>query len=156
MFPPNKSGKERMTTNIEKVRRPVAGHKRAQQIDYNVGLRIRERRTMLGLTQQQLAQRVGIAYQQTHKYETGANRISAGRLYYFARALEVEVSYFFENLDAPSLSEAPELHRAMLELARSFANQPSRQHQEALCQLAKALGEPEDVIGIEAAPLAAA
>ena len=53
---------------------------RAQDVDRHVGARLRERRIMLGLTQQQLAELIGVTYQQAHKYENGINRISAGRL----------------------------------------------------------------------------
>ena len=56
-------------------------------IDDHVGSRIRERRIMLGLTQQQLAEMIGVTYQQAHKYERGINRVSAGRLFEIARAL---------------------------------------------------------------------
>ena len=61
-------------------------------IDDFVGGRIRERRIMLGLTQQQLAEMIGVTYQQAHKYERGINRVSAGRLYQIARALSVPVA----------------------------------------------------------------
>jgi transcriptional regulator with XRE-family HTH domain len=76
----------------------VAGRARPQDIDRYVGARIRARRIMLGLTQQQMAELVGVTYQQAHKYEKGINRVSAGRLYSIAQALRVEVSYFFEGL----------------------------------------------------------
>ncbi len=56
---------------------------------------------MLGLTQQQLAELIGITYQQAHKYEVGMNRVSAGRLYAIAQALQVGVEYFFEGLVHP-------------------------------------------------------
>ena len=72
---------------------------RTQDIDRHVGARIRERRIMLGLTQQQLADLIGVTYQQAHKYERGINRVSAGRLFEIARVLSVPVSYFFEGLD---------------------------------------------------------
>ena len=67
-------------------------------IDDHVGSRIRERRIMLGLTQQQLADLIGVTYQQAHKYERGINRISAGRLYEIAQELSVQVGYFFDGL----------------------------------------------------------
>ena len=57
---------------------------------------------MLGLTQQQLADLIGVTYQQAHKYERGINRVSAGRLFEIARVLSVPVSYFFEGLDKQS------------------------------------------------------
>ena len=72
---------------------------RTQDVDRHVGARIRERRIMLGLTQQQLADLIGVTYQQAHKYERGINRVSAGRLFEIARVLSVPVTYFFEGLD---------------------------------------------------------
>ena len=68
-------------------------------VDRYVGSRIRERRVMLGLSQQQMAHLIGVTYQQAHKYERGINRISAGRLFEIARVLRVPVSYFFEGLE---------------------------------------------------------
>ncbi len=67
-------------------------------IDDHVGARIRERRIMLGLTQQQLAAMIGVTYQQAHKYERGINRVSAGRLFEIARALSAPISYFYEGI----------------------------------------------------------
>ena len=76
-----------------------AGRPRPQEVDRHVGAKVRERRLALGLTQQQVAELVGTTYQQAHKYETGINRISAGRLYQIAQALGVDISYFFEDID---------------------------------------------------------
>ena len=72
---------------------------RTQDIDRHVGGRVRERRIMLGLTQQQLADLIGVTYQQAHKYERGINRISAGRLYEIAQVLSVPIGYFFDGLE---------------------------------------------------------
>ncbi|MEM8987729.1 MAG: helix-turn-helix transcriptional regulator [Pseudomonadota bacterium] len=76
----------------------------ANPIDLHVGKRLRQRRCLLSMTQQQLATAVGIKFQQIQKYESGANRISASRLWSLARALDVPVSFFFEGIDdrAPS------------------------------------------------------
>ena len=126
--------------------------RRAVDVDLHVSRRIRQRRIMLGLTQQQLAELIGVTYQQAHKYETGINRISAGRLYQIARALGVGVEYFFEGLEegaARASAPAGELtpaQRLLLELARHFTAIPSRRQQEAVCQLARMLasdGEEE-------------
>ena len=68
-------------------------------VDVHVGKRIRHRRWMIGMTQQQLADKVGIKFQQIQKYETGANRVSASRLWEIARALEVPVERFFSGFD---------------------------------------------------------
>jgi transcriptional regulator with XRE-family HTH domain len=113
---------------------------RANAADHHVGARIRERRIMLGLSQQQLAQMIGVTYQQAHKYERGLNRISAGRLYEIAQVLGVPVSWFFDGLaraDAPA--EMTQRQRMCLELARNFAAIDNEKHQEALSQMARAL-----------------
>lgn len=68
-------------------------------IDLHVGKRLRQRRRLLGLTQQKLADAVSIRFQQIQKYESGANRISASRLWSLAKAMQVPVSYFFEGLE---------------------------------------------------------
>jgi transcriptional regulator with XRE-family HTH domain len=115
------------------------GRGTAEEVDYHVGRRIRERRTMLGLTQQQVAERIGVTYQQAHKYEKGDNRVAVGRLYLIARALDVEPGYFFEGLGAERPAEPS--RRMTIELARDFVALPSRRHQEALCGLARALNE---------------
>ena len=125
--------------------RNVGGRSRALDVDRYVSLRIRQRRIMLGLTQQQMAELIGVTYQQAHKYETGINRISAGRLYQIARALGVEISYFFEDMepgDSAAAVRARELmpqQRMLLELARNFISIPQRKHQDAVCSLARAL-----------------
>lgn len=67
------------------------------EIDRRVGSRLRERRGLLGLTMEQLGQRVGVTYQQVYKYEVGKNRISAVRLHDLARTLHVPMEFFFED-----------------------------------------------------------
>ena len=99
---------------------------------------LRTCRIALGLTQQQLAKLVGLTYQQTHKYETGVNRISAGRLHAIAHALGAEPGYFYEGLGSGKSAPPTARQRQVVELARSFAVLPRRQ-QEALCELARAL-----------------
>jgi transcriptional regulator with XRE-family HTH domain len=122
------------------VGRGTGGRSRALDVDHFVSLRIRQRRIMLGLTQQQMAELIGVTYQQAHKYEKGINRIAAGRLSTIAQALGVEVSYFFENAEADQASVEPSpQQRLLLELARSFIALPSRKHQEAICNLARVL-----------------
>jgi transcriptional regulator with XRE-family HTH domain len=75
-------------------------------VDVHVGKRIRHRRWLLGMTQQQLAEQVGIKFQQIQKYETGANRVSASRLYDIADTLGVPVSFFFEGLPSAAAAMA--------------------------------------------------
>jgi len=108
-------------------------------VDDFVGGRIRERRIMLGLTQQQLAEMIGVTYQQAHKYERGINRVSAGRLYEIAQVLSVPVGYFFDGLQDQNTRSISPRERMCLELARNFAQIPNERHQEALSQLARVL-----------------
>lgn len=113
---------------------------RATETDRHVGSRIRERRIMLGLSQQQMADMIGVTYQQAHKYERGINRISAGRLYEISQVLRVPVAYFFEDLgEDHSNGPLDDRQRMCLELARNFAQIPNQRHQDALSQLARAL-----------------
>ena len=118
---------------------PRRSTSRTQDIDRHVGARIRERRIMLGLTQQQLADLIGVTYQQAHKYERAINRVSAGRLYEIAQVLSVPVSYFFDGLEQDGDRAASPRERMCLELARNFAQIPNERHQEALSQLARVL-----------------
>jgi transcriptional regulator with XRE-family HTH domain len=75
-------------------------------IDVHVGLRIRLRRKELGVSQERLAESIGLTFQQVQKYERAANRVSASKLYEMARALETSTAYFFEGL-ADTLTTAP-------------------------------------------------
>ena len=97
-----------------RIRRAHGGHRREQgrtpmanAIDLHVGKRLRRRRRLLGLTQQQLAESIGIRFQQIQKYECGANRVTASRLYELAVALNVPVNYFFDGLQAAANPAAP-------------------------------------------------
>lgn len=72
----------------------------ASEIDLHLGRRLRRRRRLLGMTQQQVADVVGIRFQQVQKYECGANRVSAARLWQLSEALEAPVAYFFDGLNA--------------------------------------------------------
>lgn len=74
---------------------------RAGSLDEHIGTRLRQRRALMGMTQEKLAESVGLTFQQVQKYENGANRISAGRLYEFSQILSVPITYFYENIMAP-------------------------------------------------------
>ena len=96
-----------------------------RHIDRHVGERIRSRRAELGMTQHDLATLLGISYQQVQKYETGANRVSAGRLYEMARQLGSPVGFFFEGLEGETARSVTELahggtNRTTIDLARNF------------------------------------
>ncbi|HEV2335961.1 MAG TPA: helix-turn-helix transcriptional regulator [Stellaceae bacterium] len=108
-------------------------------IDDHVGGRIRERRIMLGLTQQQLAEMIGVTYQQAHKYERGINRVSAGRLFEIARVLNTPITYFYDGLGEEAPRPAMPHQRMLLEIARNFGEIQNEKHQEAVSQLARAL-----------------
>ena len=112
-------------------------------VDVHVGKRIRHRRWMVGMTQQQLAETVGIKFQQIQKYETGMNRVSASRLWDVADALEVPISFFFEGLAEGSAAQ-PEVagdilsDKEALALVRSYYSIPEAQRRR-LFELAKVL-----------------
>jgi transcriptional regulator with XRE-family HTH domain len=111
---------------------------RVQDVDRHIGARLRQRRLELGLSPRRLAELVGVSYQQAYKYEAGVNRISAGRLHVTARALGVELGYFFEGLEAGRPSRPTARQRQVLELADTFAALPQRE-QEALLRVARTL-----------------
>jgi transcriptional regulator with XRE-family HTH domain len=79
----------------------------AKAIDLRVARRIRERRQRIGMTQQKLAQMIGVAFQQAHKYEHGLSRVSAGRLFQIATALGVPIVYFFLQDEEAAALELP-------------------------------------------------
>src|ERR1700761_8172047 len=116
----------------------------SQRVGDHVGERIRIRRTEMGLTQEELARQLSISYQQVQKYETGANRISAGRLYEIALKLTADVSYFFEGFDTDRVS-AQMAHgghnRAAIELVRNFHEIKDENLRSAVANLMKALKE---------------
>ena len=119
---------------------PSRAANKGTDVDRFVGNRIRERRVMLGLSQQQMAQMIGVTYQQAHKYERGINRISAGRLFDIARVLRVPVSYLFEGLEGNGSEDDLSMRQRMcLELALNFTQIPNERHREALSQLARVL-----------------
>lgn len=112
-------------------------------VDVHVGQRVRQRRWMVGMTQQALAERVGIKFQQIQKYETGTNRISASRLWDIAAALEVPVSFFFEGLEgqvADSSAARGDIltDKEALELVRAYYAIPEAQRRR-LFDLARVL-----------------
>ena len=121
-------------------------------VDVHVGKRVRHRRWMVGMTQQQLGEAVGIKFQQIQKYETGMNRVSASRLWDIAKAMEVDVRFFFEGIEEGVTDSAPEdaktespkmqgdllADKEALELVRSYYSIPENQRRR-LFDLARAL-----------------
>ena len=80
---------------------------KSHPVDAHVGVRMRQRRTLLGMSQTKLGDAVGLTFQQVQKYERGSNRVGSSRLYEFARALDVPVSYFFDEMPGNVLSGRP-------------------------------------------------
>ena len=121
-------------------------------VDVHVGKRIRHRRWLVGVTQQQLAEKVGIKFQQIQKYETGANRVSASRLWDIAESLEVDVSIFFAGMESTDADAAPQgaeqsavptdllNDKEALDLVRSYYSIPEEQRRR-LFDLARVLSD---------------
>jgi len=131
------------TVMVKSSTKPGTGRPRVQDVDRHVGARVRWRRFVLGLTQQEMAELIGVSFQQAHRYEKGLNRIAAGRLYNIAQALGVEVGYFFKGIGRDNALEITQQQRLLLELAGNFISVPARKHQEAICSLARALSDPD-------------
>ena len=120
----------------------------AHPVDLHVGKRIRQRRWLVGMTQQQLAEQVGIKFQQVQKYETGANRVSASRLWDISEAMDVPVNFFFEGIEnevtaARSQDSVPaDLmgDKEALDLVRSYYSIPENQRRR-LFDLARVLSD---------------
>ena len=123
----------------------------ATDIDLHLGRRLRRRRRLLGLTQQQLAVQVGIRFQQIQKYECGATRISAARLWQLAQALETPVSYFYDGVAEAletkgGLPTAQEVfsRKETLDLIQAYYQLEERPRRRLL-DLAKSLHDSKDV-----------
>ena len=114
-------------------------------VDVHVGQRVRQRRWMVGMTQQQLGNTVGIKFQQIQKYETGMNRISASRIWDIAMAMDVPVSFFFEGLEG-QVEDTGEARgdiladKEALDLVRAYYSMPELQRKR-LFDLARVLSD---------------
>lgn len=131
-------------------------------VDVHVGGRVRLRRTLLGMSQERLAEAIGLTFQQVQKYERGANRIGASRLFDLSLVLDVPVSYFFEEMastvaaasprargrgepppaplpPAPIRDGDPITRRETLELVRAYYRIPSREVRRRVFELTKAV-----------------
>lgn len=125
------------------------GARSAARIDNAVGDRIRKRRMLMGYTQEQLADALEISYQQIQKYETGSNRVSAGRLFQIAQRLETPIAYFFEGLGLEFDSEVSNgvaalgSNRTVIEMVRNLGQINDSNVRSALASLVKALAQTE-------------
>ncbi len=117
-------------------------------VDVHVGKRIRHRRWFVGMTQQELAEHVGIKFQQIQKYETGTNRVSASRLWDISETLNVPVNFFFEGLERGKAEQGSfeaipsDLmgNKEALDLIRSYFSIPENQRRR-LFELARVLSD---------------
>lgn len=114
-------------------------------VDTHVGKRIRQRRWMIAMTQQALADRVGIKFQQIQKYETGANRVSASRLWDIANAMDVPVGFFFQGVSEIEDAQKDVLsglmvEKEVVELVRAYYAIPQSQRRR-LIDLGRVLSE---------------
>ena len=138
-------------------KKPVIRTGKPNPVDIHVGSRVRLRRTLLGLSQEKLGEAIGLTFQQIQKYERGANRVGASRLYALSRVLDVPVAFFFEEMPAeltgkggkgvPGLAEGPQVEfsadplakRETLELVRAYYRIKNAGVRKKLFDLAKSL-----------------
>lgn len=114
---------------------------RASDIDLAVGRAVRSARVTSGLSQQDLADKVGVTYQQMHKYERGVNRISVGRLFEIAKALNKPIEHFFSDAGVTDGEKVTEADRMVLEVARNLKRVNSPSMRAALAALARTAAE---------------
>ncbi len=127
-------------------------------IDLHVGKRLRQRRSLLGMSQEHLGESVGVTFQQIQKYERGSNRIGASRLYQFSIILDISVAYFFEDMPKDPQTDGLRLpigmadqpqdqfesdtlaRRETLELVRAYYQIPDPMVRKRILDLARSLG----------------
>jgi transcriptional regulator with XRE-family HTH domain len=103
-------------------------------------MRIRERRKMLGLTQREFSELLGVSYQQFYKYEQGINSMSAGQLYDLAQGSGTPVEYFFEGLETDERQLLPH-HKWLLDVMRSLGEMQDEGQKAAIGQLVRSLSQ---------------
>jgi len=132
-------------------------------IDAHVGARVRLRRTLLGMSQEKLGEAIGLTFQQVQKYERGANRIGASRLFDLSRVLDVPVSFFFDEMSENAAQQSPRMmvaglveeaveevendpmtKRETLELVRAYYKISDPTVRKRLFELAKSLASVTD------------
>ena len=128
--------------------------KAADPIDKHVGARVRTRRTLIGMTQRQLAKALGLTYQQIQKYEDGRNRIGASRLHQIASILEVPLPFFFQGMARPDTEpedppDAPDFPAMLgsaeeVQLVVSFGKIKEPAIRRSILQLVNAVGKEGD------------
>jgi transcriptional regulator with XRE-family HTH domain len=131
-------GRARPCGGLELRHTTIAMARTATSVDSFVAARVRERRIMLGVSQQQLAEVIGVTYQQAQKYEKDINRISAGQLYEIACALNTPIAHFYEGLSKEPRPLTPH-ERRLLYIARNFVEIQNEAHRTVLCELVRTL-----------------
>jgi transcriptional regulator with XRE-family HTH domain len=145
-----------------KSRRGQSPLRKPNIIDSHVGARMRLRRTLLGVSQEQLAASLGLTFQQVQKYERGTNRISASRLFQLAHVLEVPITWFFDEMASgvaaagtrygkgqqqqvmESFEGDPMSRRETLELVRVYYRISDRKVRKKLYEMTKALADEDE------------
>ncbi len=152
----------------------MAGH----PVDVHVGMRVRQRRTLLGMSQEKLGEAVGLTFQQIQKYERGVNRIGSSRLYEFSKVLDVQVSYFFDEMPVNVLvgrggrgrgrkgmaeegtpfvdDKDPLAKRETLELVRAYYKIDEGKVRKRIFEMVKAVGAASKATKLATAAAAAA
>ena len=131
-------------------RRPTIAQIGPDPVDVFVGSKIRERRLVLGMSQEALGDRLQISFQQLQKYERGANRVSASTLHRLTRILDAPVSYFFDGVpgDRPASAMMQSPHhmpkREELELMRDFSQISDRRLRDRIRHLVSAIAHQAD------------
>jgi transcriptional regulator with XRE-family HTH domain len=128
--------------------------RRLHPLNAQVGAKVRERRLLLGMSQRQLADAIGLTFQQVQKYENGTNRIDAARLAALSQALNVPPQWFFVDLRDTAAAAAPQMpadltegdelaRRETLTLIRAFNRILDPEKRERLIELVQAVGDDE-------------
>lgn len=135
----------------------MINHRRSTSVDAYVGCRLKQRREDLSMSQERLAELLGLSFQQVQKYERGLNRVGASRLFQLCGLLGVEPSFFFDGLSVPlgpgvseSQSEAETLSTASLlaapgalELLADYARLKSASQRKKVIELIKILADDD-------------
>ena len=153
-----------MVRKIPHRRRPTIAEAGPDPVDVFVGAKIRERRLMLGMSQENLGDRLKISFQQLQKYERGANRVSASTLHRLTQILDAPVSYFFDGAPIDEVANQPandgdrQPKREELELMRDFAQISDRRLRDRIRRLVGAIArdQGEQFVGQSAGPAAEA
>ncbi len=115
------------------------GTGRPHPVDVHVGARVRQRRTLLGMTQTDLGDALGLTFQQVQKYENGKNRISASKLFKLSQVLDVSIEYFFDHMP-PVVAASPMITQETLKLVRSYYEIEDAKIRKRVYELTKTLG----------------